>query len=35
MEELKDGINLGDHLKSLLSELIFLIKQKRRKLGNL
>ena len=33
MEELRDGNYLGDHLKSLVSELIFLIKQKRRKLG--
>ena len=33
MEELRDGNNVGDHLKSLVSELIFLIKQKRRKLG--
>ena len=35
MEELRDGNNLGDHLKSLVSELIFLVKQKRRKLGML
>ena len=35
MEELRDGNNVGDHLKSLVSELIFLIKRKRRKLGTL